>query len=264
MATNIQMRDFIALVTGGFMPLRDLIVAGQQIGLNASDAVEVITQLQPAMTPGNIMSNANMTSANPSAYVQPRIGFEEAVDFYNVPETRTIESTPAYYGQPMEEPSIGTGYFSPSGLPSETIMDTQIQPTISDTRIQPTNRTGSANMSMSDVINNNLRESMGQVDEMQAMQTRMPPPMPSPRPAPPPPPSYMSPVPVRQSFQAPPPPMEVTSRPAPITPVDFSYGNTQTAMTDAASTIRSPFTSDMDRQAAQSYLSGIMSNRIPF
>ena len=58
--------------------------------------------------------------------------------------------------------------------------------------------------------------------------------------------------------------MEVTSRPAPITPVDFSYGNTQTAMTDAASTIRSPFTSDMDRQAAQSYLSGIMSNRIPF
>ena len=249
MATNIQMRDFIALVTGGFVPLRDLIVAGQQIGLNASDAVEVITQLQPAMTPGNIMSNANMTSADPSTYVEPRIGFEEAVDFYNVPETRTqIDQA-----QLMDDPSIGTGYFSRPTLPYETIPDT---------RIQPTNRTGSANMSMSDVINNNLRESMGQVDEMQAMQTRMPPP--PPRPAPPPPPSYMSPVPVRQSFQPPPPPMEVTSRPAPITPVDFSYGNTQTAMTDAASAISSPFTNDMDRQAAQSYLSGIMSNRIPF
>ena len=251
MATNIQMRDFIALVTGGFVPLRDLIRKGQEIGLNASDAVEVITQLQPAMTPGNIMSNANMTSANPSAYVQPRIGFEEAVDFYNVPETRIIESTPDYYGQPSFRQEGMLGAMSD---PYETIPDT---------RMQPTNRTGSANMSMSDVINNNLRESMGQVDGMQTPQTRSPPPPPPPRPAPPPPPSYMSSV--IQSYQPPPPPpIEVISRPEPITPVDFSYGDTQTAMTDAASTIRSPFTSDMDRQAAQSYLSGIMSNRIPF
>ena len=108
MATNIQMRDFIALVTGGFVPLRDLIVAGQQIGLNASDAVEVITQLQPAMTPGNIMSNSNMTSADPSTYVEPRIGFEEAVDFYDVPETMT----PALeYDFRVDPGEIGTGYF---------------------------------------------------------------------------------------------------------------------------------------------------------
>ena len=187
MATNIQMRDFIALVTGGFVPLRDLIRKGQEIGLNASDAVEVITQLQPAMTPGNIMSNANMTSADPSTYVQPRIGFEESVDFYDVPETQFLDPrTQIDQAQLMDDPSIGTGYFSRPTLPYETIPDTRMQPTIPDTRMQPTNRTGSANMSMSDVINNNLRESMGQVDEMQAMQeTRMPPP--PPRPAPPPP-----------------------------------------------------------------------------
>jgi len=107
---------------------------------------------------------------------------------------------------------------------------------------------------MSDVINNNLRESMGQVGEGQTPQTRFPPPMPSPRPTPPP--SYVTPV--RPTYRAPPPP------PSYITPVDFAYGNAQTAMTDADATIRSPFTSDMDRQAAQSYLSGIMSNRKPF
>lgn len=106
MATNIQMRDFIALVTGGFMPLRDLIRKGQEIGLNASDAVEVITQLQPAMTPGNIMSNANMTSADPSTYVQPRIGFEEAVDFYNVPETE-IGVGESSYEQQYRDPNPG-------------------------------------------------------------------------------------------------------------------------------------------------------------
>ena len=49
------------------------------------------------------------------------------------------------------------------------------------------------------------------------------------------------------------------------TPVDFSYGDTQTGMMDAAATLRSPFTNQADRTAAQDYISGIVSNiRMPF
>ena len=65
------------------------------------------------------------------------------------------------------------------------------------------------------------------------------------------------------------PPIQVIQEPPlpprPPTPVNFSYGDTQTGMMDAAATLRSPFTSDMDRQAAQDYMSGIVSNiRLPF
>jgi hypothetical protein len=47
MATRTDIRDFIALVTGGFVPLRDLIVVGQEMGLNVQDTVEIVANLQP-------------------------------------------------------------------------------------------------------------------------------------------------------------------------------------------------------------------------
>ena len=41
---------------------------------------------------------------------------------------------------------------------------------------------------------------------------------------------------------------------APPRPVDFSGGDVQTGMMDAATTLRSPLTSDIDRRAAQDYM----------
>jgi hypothetical protein len=274
MATQADIRDFIAMVTSGFMPLRDLIVKGQQMGLNVQDTVEIVANLQPNLVPSNIMASMNAPAMVGDPYTAPRIGFDEAVTEYGVqeePQTGIFQEmaelqfddpVPDYYYNRDGTYDTGVGessyeqqYRNPN-LDAEPEYDYQappIDPVTApvETLISNPNRrgpgVGSGSMSMSDVINNNLRESMGQVDGMQTPQTRSPPPMPSPRPTPPP------------------PPMEVTSRPAPITPVDFSYGDTQTGMMDAAATLRSPFTSGMDRQAAQDYMSGIVSNiRLPF
>ena len=132
----------------------------------------------------------------------------------------------------------------------------------------------------SDIINTNLQASQaeaGELGEGGIAPRRMPPPI---NPinqqiAPPPPPTQINPrLPIYGDPL--PPPINQNPRPhrvidiepqvrIPPTPVNFSYGDTQTGMMDAAATLRSPFTSSIDRQAAQDYMSGIVSNiRLPF
>jgi len=312
MATQADIRDFIAMVTSGFMPLRDLIVKGQQMGLNVQDTVEIVANLQPNLVPSNIMASMNAPAMVGDPYTAPRIGFDEAVTEYGVqeePQTGIFQEmaelqfddpVPDYYYNRDGTYDTGVGessyeqqYRNPN-LDAEPEYDYQappIDPVTApvETLISNPNRrgpgVGSGSMSMSDVINNNLRESMGQVGEGQTPQTRFPPPMPSPRPAPPPPrpapPGIRLPRVATDPFEiidnkrelGRPPPVippvidiepQVSPRP-PTPPVNFSYGDTQTGMMDAAATLRSPFTSGMDRQAAQDYMSGIVSNiRLPF
>ena len=95
--------------------------------------------------------------------------------------------------------------------------------------------------SMSDIINTNLQASQAEVDSMTQDQ------------------------PVTQDLSRVPPRVNPVAPVVPPTPVDFSGGDVQTGMMDAAATLRSPFTSDIDRRAAQDYMSGIVSNiRLPF
>ena len=85
MATQADIRDFIAMVTGGFMPLRDLIVKGQEMGLNVQDTVEIVANLQPNLVPSNIMASMNAPAMVDNPYTAPRIGFEEATQLFDVP-----------------------------------------------------------------------------------------------------------------------------------------------------------------------------------
>ena len=59
MATRADIRDFISMVTGGFTPLQDLILKGQQMGLNTQDTIEIVSTLQPDMVPSNITASMN-------------------------------------------------------------------------------------------------------------------------------------------------------------------------------------------------------------
>jgi hypothetical protein len=153
----------------------------------------------------------------------------------------------------------------------------------------PTNQIGLGSMSMSDIINSNLQASQAEIfdEPIPTRPIKKSPPIPS-RPSPQP----MYDDPRTMGSMGPPrvatdpinygrgyggdrkkplvrPPIQVDIEPqvppTPPTPVNFSYGDTQTGMMDAAATLRSPFTSSMDRQAAQDYMSGIVSNiRLPF
>mgnify|MGYP003121316813 CR=1 FL=1 len=242
MATQLDIQEFIAMVTGGFASLQDLIVAGQEMGLNVQDTVEIVSNLQPNLVPSNLMANMNTSAmTNADGYTAPRVGFEEATQLFEMQAPQadpmaSIKSILAETGQPQKQQS---SFLESSPMdPVDMQMGKSSSGLPGNTNMKPTNQTGS--ISMSDIINSNLQASMGDnvygesyIDDSQM--TRRPPP-------PPPPP-----------------------RPEVITPVDFSYGDTQTGMTDAAATLRSPFTNNVDRQAAQDYMSGIVSNiRLPF
>ena len=233
MATRTDIRDFIAMVTGGFMPLRDLIIKGQEMGLNVQDTVEIVANLQPSLVPSNIMASMNAPAMVGNPYTAPRIGFEEAVIDYGVqeePPTSIFQEKQQYFG-PVDNTF---GYDE-----EDQIMEID-DPT-------PTNQTGVGSMSMSDIINTNLQASQAEVGNMTQ-------------------PSLDQPV-IKIQNSRPPPVIDIEPQvpPRPPTPVNFSYGDTQTGMMDAAATLRSPFTSSIDRQAAQDYMSGIVSNiRLPF
>ncbi len=233
MATRTDIRDFIAMVTGGFMPLRDLIIKGQEMGLNVQDTVEIVANLQPSLVPSNIMASMNAPAMVGNPYTAPRIGFEEAVIDYGVqeePPTSIFQEKQQYFG-PVDNTF---GYDE-----EDQIMEID-DPT-------PTNQTGVGSMSMSDIINTNLQASQAEVGNMTQ-------------------PSLDQPV-IKNQNSRPPPVIDIEPQvpPRPPTPVNFSYGDTQTGMMDAAATLRSPFTSSIDRQAAQDYMSGIVSNiRLPF
>ena len=253
MATRTDIRDFIAMVTGGFMPLRDLIVKGQEMGLNVQDTVEIVANLQPNLVPSNIMASMNAPAMVGDPYTAPRIGFDEAVTEYGVqeePPTSIFQEQKKYFGpdfdyqdvdtdemmpDPITYTSGGYGYSSPRN--SRPLTSPATIPMGEDGYVSPpTSKTGSGSMSMSDIINTNLQASQAEVGSM-----------------------------TQPGLDQPVIDIEPQVPPRPPTPVNFSYGDTQTGMMDAAATLRSPFTSDMDRQAAQDYMSGIVSNiRLPF
>lgn len=215
------------------MPLRDLIIKGQEMGLNVQDTVEIVANLQPSLVPSNIMASMNAPAMVGNPYTAPRIGFEEAVIDYGVqeePPTSIFQEKQQYFG-PVDNTF---GYDE-----EDQIMEID-DPT-------PTNQTGVGSMSMSDIINTNLQASQAEVGNMTQ-------------------PSLDQPV-IKNQNSRPPPVIDIEPQvpPRPPTPVNFSYGDTQTGMMDAAATLRSPFTSSIDRQAAQDYMSGIVSNiRLPF
>lgn len=262
MATQADIRDFIAMVTGGFMPLRDLIVKGQEMGLNVQDTVEIVANLQPDLVPSNIMASMNAPAFDLSRfmvgdpYTAPRIGFDEAVTEYGVqeePPTSIFQEQQQYFGvEPrllpeFEYQAIQEGQFNDDPTPTskDETGETYYSPGYGYQK--PTNQTGVGSVSMSDIINNNLQASQAEAGSMTQ-------------------PSFDQPVIENQNLR-PPRVIDIEPQvpPRPPTPVNFSYGDTQTGMMDAAATLRSPFTSDMDRQAAQDYMSGIVSNiRLPF
>lgn len=224
MATQADIRDFIALVTGGFVPLRDLIVKGQEMGLNVQDTVEIVANLQPDLVPNNIMASMNAPAMVGDPYTAPRIGFDEAVIDYGVqeePPTSIFQEQKQYFGPEFDYQAIQEGQFA-----------------------TPTSKTGTGSMSMSDIINTNLQASQAEVGSMTQPSADQPS--------------------IQDQYMSP-PRVNPVAPVAPPTPVNFSYGDTQTGMMDAAATLRSPFTSSIDRQAAQDYMSGIVSNiRLPF
>lgn len=246
MATRTDIRDFISMVTGGFTPLQDLIVAGQEMGLNMEDTIEIVATLQPDMIPSNIMASMNAPSIVDNTYTAPRIGFEEATQLFDAPILQNeIQRDP--------DPAFGfqqTGQINPDVDMDEVIpSQSRLYDGPRESRMQPPpariamGEDGyvSPPKSMSDIINTNLQASQAEVDSMTQDQ------------------------PVTQEGFTSPPKVNPVAPVVPPTPVDFSGGDVQTGMMDAAATLRSPFTSNMDRQAAQDYMSGIVSNiRLPF
>lgn len=256
MATRTDIRDFISMVTSGFIPLQDLIVTGQQMGLNAEDTIEIVSTLQPDMVPSNIMASMNAPSMVNNTYTAPRIGFEEATQLFDVPTLQNeIQRDPdlalAFQAMPQTErnltfkkdPFINQPYDLPQDMAEDgTPGETYSSPGYGYQK--PTSQTGSDSMSMSDIINNNLQASQAEVGSMTQ-------------------PSADQPI-IQEEFTMP-PRVNPVAPVVPPRPVDFSGGDVQTGMMDAAATLRSPFTSSIDRQAAQDYMSGIVSNiRLPF
>lgn len=248
MATRTDIRDFISMVTGGFTPLQDLIVKGQEMGLNTQDTIEIVATLQPDMIPSNIMASMNAPSIVDSTYTAPRIGFEEATQLFDVPtlpEMNPVVMESKLYDGPkdMDEKGMpgetytsgGYGYSSPRN--SRPLTQPATIPMGEDGYVSPPK-------SMSDIINTNLQASQAEVGSITQ-------------------PGLDQPVP-QNPFRVP-PTVNPVAPVVPPRPVDFSGGDVQTGMMDAAATLRSPFTSDIDRQAAQDYMSGIVSNiRLPF
>ena len=229
MATRTDIRDFISMVTGGFTPLQDLILKGQQMGLNTQDTIEIVATLQPDMVPSNITASMNAPSIVDNTYTAPRIGFEEATQLFDVP---TLQPEFGFQEVPQMSPVVDDGPRKSRMSPPPVGI-----PMGEDGYVSPPK-------SMSDIINTNLQASQAEVDSMTQPSLDQP---------------------VTQDPSRVPPTVNPVAPVAPPRPVDFSGGDVQTGMMDAAATLRSPFTSDIDRRAAQDYMSGIVSNiRLPF
>lgn len=229
MATRADIRDFISMVTGGFTSLQDLILKGQQMGLNTQDTIEIVSTLQPDMVPSNITASMNAPSIVDNTYTAPRIGFEEATQLFDVP---TLQPEFGFQEVPQMSPVIDDGPRKSRMSPPPASI-----PMGEDAYVSPPK-------SMSDIINTNLQASQAEVDSITQPSLDQP---------------------VTQDPSRVPPTVNPVAPVAPPRPVDFSGGDVQTGMMDAAATLRSPLTSDIDRRAAQDYMSGIVSNiRLPF
>ena len=228
---NIDLRDFIQYVSTGFASLQDIMNLASEIGIDPQTAISVVQQVQPTMLPTNPLAGNYTTPTQ--EYSAPRIGFEEAVSIFD-PVTdrppRPILRDPRSYDpgpppDPISDPFTSRMHGDPD------ISDAPSMGGGTSESIRPLPPTPTT-LSLTDTITDNISTSTG---------------------------GGLGGSPVVEKDT-----VNVTEAVSP-TPVDFSYGDTQTGMMDAAATLRSPFTNQADRTAAQDYISGIVSNiRMPF
>lgn len=228
---NIDLRDFIQYVSTGFASLQDIMNLASDIGIDPQTAISVVQQVQPTMLPTNPFAGNYTTPTQ--EYSAPRIGFEEAVSIFD-PVTerppRPILRDPRSYDpgpppDPISDPFTSRMHGDPD------ISDAPSMGGGTSESIRPLPPTPTT-LSLTDTITDNISTATG---------------------------GGLGGSPVVEKDT-----VNVTEAVSP-TPVDFSYGDTQTGMMDAAATLRSPFTNQADRTAAQDYISGIVSNiRMPF
>ena len=228
---NIDLRDFIQYVSTGFASLQDIMNLASDIGIDPQTAISVVQQVQPTMLPTNPLAGNYTTPTQ--EYSAPRIGFEEAVSIFD-PVTerppRPILRDPRSYDpgpppDPISDPFTSRMHGDPD------ISDAPSMGGGTSESIRPLPSTPTT-LSLTDTITDNISTATG---------------------------GGLGGSPVVEKDT-----VNVTEAVSP-TPVDFSYGDTQTGMMDAAATLRSPFTNQADRTAAQDYISGIVSNiRMPF
>ena len=228
---NIDLRDFIQYVSTGFASLQDIMNLASDIGIDPQTAISVVQQVQPTMLPTNPFAGNYTTPTQ--EYSAPRIGFEEAVSIFDpVTErpSRPILRDPRSYDpgpppDPISDPFTSRMHGDPD------ISDAPSMGGGTSESIRPLPPTPTT-LSLTDTITDNISTATG---------------------------GGLGGSPVVEKDT-----VNVTEAVSP-TPVDFSYGDTQTGMMDAAATLRSPFTNQADRTAAQDYISGIVSNiRMPF
>lgn len=228
---NIDLRDFIQYVSTGFASLQDIMNLASDIGIDPQTAISVVQQVQPTMLPTNPLAGNYTTPTQ--EYSAPRIGFEEAVSIFDpVTErpSRPILRDPRSYDpgpppDPISDPFTSRMHGDPD------ISDAPSMGGGTSESIRPLPPTPTT-LSLTDTITDNISTATG---------------------------GGLGGSPVVEKDT-----VNVTEAVSP-TPVDFSYGDTQTGMMDAAATLRSPFTNQADRTAAQDYISGIVSNiRMPF
>ena len=228
---NIDLRDFIQYVSTGFASLQDIMNLASDIGIDPQTAISVVQQVQPTMLPTNPLAGNYTTPTQ--EYSAPRIGFEEAVSIFDpVTErpSRPILRDPRSYDpgpppDPISDPFTSRMHGDPD------ISDAPSMGGGTSESIRPLPPTPTT-LSLTDTITDNISTATG---------------------------GGLGGSPVVEKDT-----VNVTEAVSP-TPVDFSYGDTQTGMMDAAATLRSPFTNQADSTAAQDYISGIVSNiRMPF
>ena len=233
---NVDLRDFIQYVSGGFASLQDIMNLASDIGIDPQTAISVVQQVQPTMLPTNPF--AGNYTAPTQEYSAPRIGFEEAVSIFD-PVTdrppRPIPRDPRSYdpGLPDDPQQADLGQlpapvttFDPLHEVYELETAPHAEPKEPIRRLPPTPTT----LSLTDTITDNISTATG---------------------------GGLGGSPVVEKDS-----VNVTET---VSPTTFDTGNMVVDMGDALSVANSPFTNQADKTAAQDYISGIVSNiRMPF
>ncbi len=89
---NVDLRDFIQYVSGGFASLQDIMNLASDIGIDPQTAISVVQQVQPNMLPTNPFAGNYTTPTQ--EYSAPRIGFEEAVSIFDPVTDRSPRPIP--------------------------------------------------------------------------------------------------------------------------------------------------------------------------
>ena len=152
---NVDLRDFIQYVSGGFASLQDIMNLASDIGIDPQTAISVVQQVQPTMLPTNPF--AGNYTAPTQEYSAPRIGFEEAVSIFD-PVTdrppRPIPRDPRSYdpGLPDDPPQL----VNPQGV-YEPDIQPHAEPKEPIRRLPPTPTT----LSLTDTITDNISTATG-------------------------------------------------------------------------------------------------------